>query len=101
MNHDAVMKRITISLEDDLYRIAKAYAISEGLSLSKAVGRLLRKAIEGPPNRSHARVAEESERYRYVDARTGVLVSIGDGTITEEAVKAAEEEEDERTWKGE
>ena len=25
MHHDAVVKRITISLEDDLYRVEKAY----------------------------------------------------------------------------
>ncbi len=46
MHHGEVVKRITISLEDDLYRVAKAYAISEDISLSKAITRLLRREAE-------------------------------------------------------
>jgi len=95
------MKRITISLEDDLYRIAKAYAISEDLSLSKAVTRLLRRAVEGSRVERTARVEEEATQYRYNDTRTGILVSRGDGTITGESVKAAEEVEDEHNWRSE
>jgi hypothetical protein len=92
------MRRITISLEDELYRIAKAYAMSEGISLSKAVVRLLRRGVEGPVAEKSSRVREEPSAYSYLDSSTGLLVSRGRGTITEDAVKRAEEEEDERKW---
>jgi hypothetical protein len=92
------MKRITISLEDDLYRIAKAYAISMELSVSKAVTRLLRKAVEAPRAGEATRVSEEAERYRYIDPRSGILISRGASTISEGAIPAAEEEEDQRKW---
>ncbi|MEO1844357.1 MAG: hypothetical protein ABGZ37_08795 [Akkermansiaceae bacterium] len=92
------MKRITISLEDDLYRISKAYAISEDLSLSKAVTKLLRRAVEGAhPSRS-SRVREDLPTYTYLDPVTGLLISRGGGTITEDPVKRAEEQDDQRTW---
>lgn len=93
-----MVKRITISLEDDLYRVAKAYAIGEDLSLSKAVTRLLRRGIEGPEGATSSRVREDLPSYTRLDSRTGILVSYGDGTITEESVQRAEEEEDQRKW---
>ncbi len=99
MHHDAVMKRITISLEDDLYRIVKAYAIGEDLSLSKAVVRFLERGVEG--GRS-ARVAEEADgASRYLEPRTGILVSLGGERIPEDAAQLSEEEEDLRKWNGE
>jgi hypothetical protein len=38
--------RLTVNLEDDLYALAKAIARSEDCSLSAAVNRLLRRAVE-------------------------------------------------------
>ena len=98
MHHDAVVKRITISLEDDLYRIAKAYAISEDISLSKAVTRLLRRGIAGGRRTGASRVMEDLSSYTHLDARTGLLVSAGAGTIAEDSAEKAEEEEDQRKW---
>ena len=96
MHHDAVMKRITISLEDDLYRIAKAYALSEDISLSKAVTRLLRRGIEGGGSGEKSKVGEELGPYRYRDPRTGIIVTKGDRTITQEEVERALHAEDDR-----
>lgn len=93
------MKRITISLEDDLYRVAKAYAISEDISLSKAVGRLLRRAVEAP-RVPHAtgRIGEEVGPYRYRDSRTGLLVTTTRMPIPVDAAQRLEEEEDLAKW---
>lgn len=96
MHHDAVVKRITISLEDDLYRVAKAYAIGEDISLSKAVTRLLRRGIGGGRPVEDSRTGEELGPYRYRDARTGLIVTRGDRTITEEDVRKALDDEDQR-----
>ena len=95
-HHDAVVKRITISLEDDLYRVAKAYAISEDISLSKAVTRLLRRGIQGGRAVEEGRTGEELEPYRYRDPRTGIIVTKTGRTITEEDVERALHSEDDR-----
>ena len=93
-HHDAVVKRITISLEDELYRVAKAYAISEDISLSKAVTRLLRRGIEGGRPAEGARTGEDLGPYRYRDPRTGIIVTKSGRTITEEDVQKALDDED-------
>ena len=87
------MKRITISLEDDLYRIAKAYAISEDLSLSKAVTRLLRRGLERPTGPS---VNEDGTTSSYQDRepRTGFPVRDFGRTITMGDVQRALDDED-------
>ena len=38
--------RFTISLEDDLYRVAKSMAKAEDTSMSKAINLLIRKGLE-------------------------------------------------------
>lgn len=38
--------RFTISLEDDLYRVAKSLAKAEDTSMSKAINLLIRKGLE-------------------------------------------------------
>jgi hypothetical protein len=38
--------RFTISLEDDLYRVAKSVAKAEDTSMSKAINQLIRKGLE-------------------------------------------------------
>lgn len=93
------MKRITISLDDNLYRVAKSYAISEDISLSKAVGRLLRRAVAGAaePARGN-RVGEELGPYTYRDARTGLLVTRSRIPIPPDAAQRLEEEEDLAEW---
>jgi hypothetical protein len=39
--------RLTINLQDDLYRMAKSMAIAENCSISVAVNKLLRRGILG------------------------------------------------------
>ena len=46
--------RFTISLEEDLYRVAKSMAKTEDTSISKAVNRLIRKGLDStqhPPTK--------------------------------------------------
>ena len=46
--------RFTVSLEEDLYRVAKSKAKTEDTSISKAVNRLIRKGLEStqhPPTK--------------------------------------------------
>lgn len=93
LHHDALMKRITISLDDELYRIAKAYALSEDISLSKAVVRLMRRGMEGG---NGGRMQEEPTPYQYTDPRTGLLVTRIGRAITTEDVQSALDEEDHR-----
>ena len=93
MHHDALMKRITISLDDELYRVAKAYAQSEDISLSKAVVRLMRR---GMAQASDSRVREDQAPYRSIDPRTGFPVLSVGRPITMEDVQDALDDEDER-----
>lgn len=86
------MKRITISLEDDLYRIAKAYALSEDISLSKAVARLLRRATNATPSM----LREEATRYRYRDDRSGFPVTRIGRVVSLEEVSDLIDDEDTR-----
>ncbi len=38
--------RLTVNLEEDIYRMAKAYAAAEDCSVSRAINRLLRRIME-------------------------------------------------------
>ena len=89
------MQRITISLDDELYRVAKAYAQSEDTSLSKAVVRLMRRGVEAGET---ARVEDGPAPYQYIDPRTGLRVTRTGRPITMEDVQAALEDEDARSF---
>lgn len=95
LHHGEVVKRITISLEDDLYRVAKAYAISEDISLSKAITFFVRRGVEGGKS-VEGRVGEEGGTYSYIDPRTGIMVTSIGRKITEEEVRKAMDSEDDR-----
>lgn len=92
------MPRLTITLEDDLYAMARAHAIASGLSISKAIDDLLRRrpAVPGsipPPSRQPA--GEPPDDHPAVHPLSGLPVSRSDGRrITSEDVRRAEEEED-------
>jgi antitoxin component of RelBE/YafQ-DinJ toxin-antitoxin module len=49
--------RLTVRLDDDLHRMASAYAAAEGCSISTAINRLLRRLMESRPieRRDHER----------------------------------------------
>lgn len=74
--------RLSITLEDDLYAVAKSLAKAEGCSLSAAVNRLLRRAIESP------RGVPGPAR----DALSSFPTSAGARLITEDDVKALDDE---------
>jgi hypothetical protein len=53
--------RLTINLERDLYAIARSLAQADGSSISQAVNKLLRRALEptAPPPRPRARTRSD------------------------------------------
>lgn len=63
------MKRLTISLDDDLYAMARAHAVVTGTSISKAIGDLLRQRN----SRASGGCADSDSQY--YDAELGLLVS--------------------------
>lgn len=79
------MNRLTISLDDDLYAMARAHAVAAGTSISKAIGDLLRQRNARPPAGSGG---SESQ---YFDQELGLLVSRSpDGkTISREEIQRA------------
>lgn len=81
--------RLTINLDDDLYAMARAHAISSGMSISKAVGDLLRRRIEPP----HVPATDE-ETTSYFDPVLGIQVSRGRGPLTNEDVARMIEDDD-------
>lgn len=44
--HHILAMRLTVNLESDLYSVAKALSKAEDISISEAVNRLLRRALE-------------------------------------------------------
>jgi hypothetical protein len=72
--------RLSITLDDDLYAIAKSLAKADDCSLSAAVNRLLRRAITQP--RASAAGA----------APSSFPVSPGRRLITEDEVRALDDE---------
>jgi len=92
------MPRLTITLEDDLYAMARAHAIASGLSISKAIDDLLRQRAHGgapvaPGSKLHP-FSEDEDASSYFDPELGIRVSRADRTITAEDVRQAEEDED-------
>ena len=62
MHHGAGVKRFTIAVEDGLNQTAKAFAQAEQISLSRAVARLLRRAVEGEPAPADPRASRRKRR---------------------------------------
>jgi len=88
------MKRLTISLDDDLHAMVRAHAVANDLSLSKAIGDLLRRRL-AIPDASSPRLEEEAGPSSHTHPISGFPVSEGDGrTITGDDVRRAEEDDD-------
>ncbi len=83
-HHDAVM-RTTIDLPEDLHRIAQSLARHSGRSLSQTVVELLRRALD-------QRVAEPDRPVYRIDTLTGLPVVSSPRPVTEDDVKALEDE---------
>ncbi len=78
--------RTSITLDGDVYSFASAYAEAKGISLSAAIGQLVRRAEQVPE--------PESGSARLKTSPHGYLVIAGTGDVlTAEMVKAASEDE--------
>ena len=85
------MNRLTITLDDDLYAMARAYAVANRKSISKAIGDLLRQGRGAPalPSMAHPETAFQ------IDPVTQLPVVRGRAErITMEDVRRAEDDED-------
>jgi len=89
LHHGACLNRLTITLDDDLYAMARAHAIAGRMSLSKAIADLLRRRQE---------VGTGSNRDGgglRIHPQSGFPVSESAGRpVTAEDVRRAEEDED-------
>lgn len=82
------MNRLTITLDDDLYAMARAHALANKLSLSKAIADLLRRPQISSPPQSLAAGAPG------LHPLSGFPVSVGNGRpITEADLQRAEDDE--------
>ena len=68
--------RLTINLDDDLYAMARSHAITAKISISKAVGNLLRRRIGAA-----APTSEDSATDFSIDPVTLLPVVRGGGTV--------------------
>ncbi len=93
------MNRLTITLDDDLYAMARAYAVTHKLSLSKAISQLLRQRSSSPSSSSSSSrvLGEESSPVFSIHPVTLLPVVKGRGVpITNEDVQHANDDEDVR-----
>jgi len=81
--------RLTINLDDDLYAMARAHAFAKKMSISKAVGDLLRTRT-APPASSFVK----EQPTTYISSTTGLLVNKGKFLITNEDVERAIDDDD-------
>jgi hypothetical protein len=81
------VNRLTITLPDDLYAMARAHAVSTRTSISKAIGDLLRRR-NGPPPPAVPLGSSQS-----VHPETGFpLIELAEGTTMEDMERAMEDE---------
>ncbi len=88
------MNRLTISLDDDLYAMARAHAVANRLSLSKAIGELLRQRqgmVAATPGAGAGGGADS-----YFDAELGIRVSRSRQPLSEAEIQRAMDDEDRR-----
>lgn len=82
----AVHMRLTVNLDQDVYNFTSAYAGAKGITLSAALGELVRRAEQAPEQ------ASDSPRLKM--SPHGYLVIAGTGDVlTPEMVKEASEDE--------
>lgn len=78
--------RMTVNLDPDVYTFAQAYAGGKGISLSAAIGELVRRAERAPELEALSGRLKKNEHGYLEIARTGHV-------LTPEMVKAASEDE--------
>lgn len=86
------MHRLTITLPDDLYAMARSHAITTKTSISKAIGDLMVRRLQSPPPSESGRPATSGPRLHPI---SGFPIVESDGRpITCEDVRRAEDDED-------
>jgi len=88
------MNRLTITLDDDLYAMARAHAISSKKSLSKAIGDLLRQRTAS--GAAAPRPLQPDDAASYFDPVLGIQVSRCPKPLTEQDIQGAIDDEDAR-----
>jgi hypothetical protein len=88
------MNRLTITLDNELYAMARAYEVANQKSISKAIGDLLRQRTPG--SGLPAMPGRESDKNSYYDPILGIQVSRCDKSLTEEEVRRSLDDEDVR-----
>lgn len=78
--------RMTVNLDPDVYTFAQAYAGGKGISLSAAIGELVRRAERAPELEALSDRLKKNEHGYLEIVRTGHV-------LTPEMVKAASEDE--------
>jgi len=90
--------RPTINLEDDLYAMACAHSVAEGVSISKAVNALLRLKRDGR-NESNQSGKHRKAKVSGLHPKSGFPVSeIGGKAIPSNAVASLEEQEENHAY---
>lgn len=98
--HQIVIMRLTINLEEDLYNMARAHSVAEGISISKAVNALLRLRHNG---KKSSRQDKGSDRVKEagLHQESGFPVSKSRcQKFPANAVIILNEEEDEKAYRG-
>lgn len=86
------MNRLTITLDDDLYAMARAHAVATKTSISKAIGDLLRRRLPSGPQQAPPC---DSQTSPHVHPLSGFPIVEGNGRpLTSEDVRRAEDDED-------
>jgi coproporphyrinogen III oxidase len=90
--------RFTINLEDDLYAMARAHSVAEGISISQAVNALLRIKQKGG-NGSKQTGKRRKTKMGGLHPKSGVPVStVGGKAIPTNAVAMLNEKEDDHAY---
>ena len=79
--------RLTVNLDPDVYDFTSAYASAKGITLSAAIGELIRRAEQAPPE-----PVSDSPRLKMNEHGYLVIAATGD-VLTPEMVKEFSEDE--------
>lgn len=92
LHYGAPMNRLTITLPDDLYAMARAHAVANRKSLSKAIADLMQGRLRAEPP---AGIPTPDAPVPDLHPRSGFPIVADDGRpITSEDVRRAEDDED-------
>jgi len=85
------MNRLTITLDDDIYAVARSHAIATKTSISKAIADLITRRN---PNLIESIPVTTDDPDQFFDPELGILLTRSRGPITNEDVQRCEDDED-------